>query len=173
MFFLVQRHELLELPPKFFGASLEAALSGALRSKVEGKVSSRWGYTLAVHQITKIGDGKLHEDQGHAIYPVDYIALVFRPLKNEVLYAQVTNVNPEGLFLSAGPLSSIFISKSLMPSDLKFDAGSNGVGCWFSDDEVAPVRYQRGSTLRMRIINFTIKGDKCNVIGTINEDYLG
>lgn len=36
----------------------------ALRLKVEGKCSGRYGYTIAVTNMEDPGEGKLHEDTG-------------------------------------------------------------------------------------------------------------
>jgi DNA-directed RNA polymerase subunit E'/Rpb7 len=45
MFFLVQRSESVALSPKFFGKNLAADVEEALRTKVEGKCTGRWGFT--------------------------------------------------------------------------------------------------------------------------------
>ena len=45
MFFLVARKESVALPPKAYGRNLRKEVEEALRSKVEGKCSGRWGFT--------------------------------------------------------------------------------------------------------------------------------
>jgi hypothetical protein len=45
MFFLVQRKENVALSPKYFGKNLAADVEEALRVKVEGKCSGRYGFT--------------------------------------------------------------------------------------------------------------------------------
>ena len=47
-------------------------------------------------------------------------AIVFRPFKGEVFDAVVTQVNKLGFFAQVGPLQ-VFVSKHLIPSDMKFD----------------------------------------------------
>ena len=50
-------------------------------------------------------------------------AIVFRPFKGEVFDAVVTIVNKLGFFAQVGPLQ-VFVSKHLIPSDMKFDPQS-------------------------------------------------
>lgn len=84
---------------------------------------------IAVTTIDSIGLGALQPGRGFALYPIKYKvraplprphrpqlsgiltqAVVFRPIKGEVLDAMVMQVNKIGVFTQIGPLSC-FISK--------------------------------------------------------------
>ena len=93
MFFLVERKDTLALHPRHYTSSLSSLLLSQLRAKVEGKCTGRYGYTILVTMMREVGAGVLDPDTGYAHFPVSYLALVFRPFKNEVLVAKVTTVN--------------------------------------------------------------------------------
>ena len=90
---------------------------------------TRSGFVIAVTTIDSIGLGALQPGRGFALYPIKYKAspfstgmvlltqqaaplqaVVFRPIKGEVLDAVVTQVNKIGIFTQIGPLSC-FVSK--------------------------------------------------------------
>ena len=170
MFFLVERKDVLALHPRHFTSSLSSTILSQLRHKVEGRCSGRYGYTILVTQIRSVGAGTLDPDTGHSHFPVDYLALVFRPFKNEVLPARVSTVNQNGFFASAGPLE-IFVSEKLMPADLKFDPGRESLPMFVSEEE--NVRIEAGTEVRVKIIGIRLAAEQIVVIGTIKEDFLG
>jgi len=169
MFFLIQREDKLELPPRYFGRSLQNEIIHALRGKVEGKCSGRYGYTLAVTNLESISKGKLDDDSGYAEFHVTYLSLVFRPLKQEIIPSIVQSVTSNGLFVTAGPLTC-FISDKLMPEDLHFDTSSTSP-MYVSDSD--NVRIEVGTHIRVKIVGMRHTADDIVCIGTIKEDFLG
>lgn len=100
----------MALPPRSFTSDIEQKILHELRRKVEGKCTGRFGYTVLVRRLEAFGNALLNEDSGWAHFPVKYLALVFRPHKNEVLLAEVVALNETGLFAQAGPLT-IYVSR--------------------------------------------------------------
>lgn len=92
MFFLIERVETVSLAPQFFNANLQKEVHRALRAKMEGKCSGRWGYTIAITTVYPLGKGRLDEDSGYAHFEVKYISLVMRPFKNEIIMAKVHTI---------------------------------------------------------------------------------
>ena len=82
----------LVLPPKYFGPRLHSTLVTKLHSEVEGTCSGRYGFVVTVTSVDDIGKGQVQQGTGHAVFPVKYKAIVFRPFKGEVLDAVVTQV---------------------------------------------------------------------------------
>jgi len=169
MFFLIEREEILALPPKYFGKKVDKEVLNQLRAKVEGKCSGRYGFTIVVTNLAHVGAGRLHEDTGYAHFPVRYLALVFRPFKNEILPTKVTTINQSGFFATAGPLE-IFVSKLSMPDDLKFDP-KDGQPSFYSEAE--DIRIEAGSLVRVKIVGMRLATDQIITIGTIKDDFLG
>jgi DNA-directed RNA polymerase II subunit RPB7 len=170
MFFLIEREEVLALHPKHFGKNLHSHILTQLRLKVEGKCTGRFGYTICVTSLEEVCPGKLHEDSGYAHFPVRYYSLVFRPFKNEILPCRVSSINASGFFASAGPFD-IFISEKLMPSDLKYDPGKDGLPLFYSETD--NVRIEIGSDVKVKVVGVRISSEQIVLVGTIKEDYLG
>lgn len=60
--------------------------------------SRRHGFVVTIIGIDDIGEGKICEVTGFAIFPVTYQCVVFMPFIGEVLEAAVTIVNKVPLF---------------------------------------------------------------------------
>jgi DNA-directed RNA polymerase II subunit RPB7 len=164
----VEREDTVAVKPAFFGQKIQDHIMKLLREKVEGKCSGRFGYTVLVTAMPEIGEGRLVES-GDAHFKVKYVALVFRPMRNEVLQAVVTTVNSVGFFAHAGPCK-IFVSRMLVPADLHFDSAGESA-CFVSEDE--DIRIESGSQVRVKIVGIRLGQEEISVIGTIKEDYLG
>lgn len=53
---------------------------------------NRYGFIVAITSIESIGSGMIQSGRGYCSYPVKYKAIVFRPFKNEVVDAVVSQV---------------------------------------------------------------------------------
>ena len=86
------------LHPKYFGPRLKQRLTEKLYNEVEGTCSGERGYIVAVTSLNEdnISRGKLMAGKGLVTYHVQYNAVVFRPVKGEVMDAVVTVVNKVG-----------------------------------------------------------------------------
>lgn len=142
-----------------------------LKSKVEGKPSGNFGYTIMVTKLKEIGSGVLNEDTGNAHFKVIYFALVFRPFKGEILPAEVKSISKQGFFAQAGPLE-IFVSSQLMPDEFKHDT-STGSQSYVNIEDDGEIRINIGSFVRIKLVGMRFAAQDISVIGTIKEDYLG
>ena len=102
-----------------------------------------------------------------AKFAVEYDCVAYRPFKNEVLDAVVTQVNKFGFFAEAGPLQ-LFVSNSLVPDDVKYVTDEN---CYKSDDGQITIGVD--CEVRVKIVGMRIDANDIFCIATIKEDYLG
>ena len=80
-----------------------------------GSCSITHGYLITIFKIEKIQDGVVN-DNGEAIFTVFFKALVYRPLKGEVIDGIVENVERVGIELSVGCVK-IFIPHTVCLSE--------------------------------------------------------
>ena len=120
----IEMQKELLLYPRHFGPNIQQILLEKLISSVEGSCSGRYGFVVCVTDVFETGKGRIREGGGLATFPMRFNAIVFRPFKNEVFDAVVTQVNKLGFFAQVGPLQ-IFVSKHLIPGDMSFDPQSN------------------------------------------------
>lgn len=64
----------------------------------------RHGYIVSVIDIIEIGQGQILPSRGETLFSVKYIALVFRPMKNEVVDAIVSTVTEVCIDIQTGIL---------------------------------------------------------------------
>jgi DNA-directed RNA polymerase subunit E'/Rpb7 len=81
------------------------------------------GYLIQLFRIISIQDGIVNEE-GEAVYTVQFKALVFKPLKGEVIDGIVTSVNKPGIHLKIGSVSA-FIPHNKIPDYFKYDEENN------------------------------------------------
>ncbi len=154
MFFLSELSHTLNLPPRDFTSCITETLQALLYTSVEGTCSGEHGFIITVVKILDINGGRLSHT-GHAIFNIQYEALLLKPVKNEVIDATVIDVNNLGIFCEVGPLS-IFVSNHHIPKGLQ------------GNDKL-----QKDSSVRVRIIGTKIDTKRIYAIGSVNEDCLG
>ncbi|ODV87513.1 hypothetical protein CANARDRAFT_21465 [[Candida] arabinofermentans NRRL YB-2248] len=170
MFFIKDLSLNLTLHPSYFGVQMNQYLRQKLLTDVEGTCTGQFGYIVCVLDSMSIDTGKgriVPGNQGYAEFEVKYRAVVWKPFKGEVVDAIVSSVNNMGFFADVGPLS-VFISKHLIPNDMKYTP-SHTPPAYINDDQVI----LKGSKVRIKIIGTRSDVNSISAIGSIKEDYLG
>lgn len=167
MFFIKHLSLNVTLHPSYFGPHMDRHLQQRLLADVEGSCTGQFGYIVAVLDVNNIdvGAGKvIPGEKGEALFEVHYKALVWKPFKGEVVDGQVASINKMGFFANVGPLM-VFVSKHLIPSDMKYSPTAG----YASHDQVL----NTGSPVRIKIIGTRTDVNSISAIGSIKEDYLG
>lgn len=172
MFFHIEMKKEMLLYPRHFGPNIHELLVDRLISDVEGSCSGRYGFVVCVTEVFEPGKGKIREGGGLAIFPMRFNAIVFRPFKGEVFDAVVTQVNKLGFFATVGPLQ-VFVSKHLIPSDMKFDPQSTPASYVSEVSDEQPQRVCKDCEVRLRVVATRIDASEIFAIGTIKDEYLG
>lgn len=79
------------------------------------KATKDLGYFLAVTKLDKIGQGKVRQQTGDVLFPVDFSCLTFRTYRGEVLEGVVNKILKHGVFIKCGPIETMFLSAQKMP----------------------------------------------------------
>ncbi|KAL8140034.1 hypothetical protein V2J09_006055 [Rumex salicifolius] len=79
------------------------------------KATKDLGNLLAVTTVDKIGEGKVRPHTGDVLFPVDFTCLTFRFFRGEIIEGVVTKILKHGVFLSCGPVETVFVSAKKMP----------------------------------------------------------
>lgn len=99
------------MPPSTFGPNLHEQIRQRVYREVQGTVDGRYGFIIMITTVQPIPRGQIQEG-GHAVFPVTYQAIVFKPFRGEVLETIVERVEAIGFWSRAGPLR-IFTSNSV------------------------------------------------------------
>merc|ERR1711959_624099 len=168
MFFHVRREKNVILEPRHFGARMKDVIMEKIKLEMEGTCSGRYGFIVCITHIENVSEGVITDDgTARAKFEVEYDCVAYRPFKNEVLDAVVTQVNKFGFFAEAGPLQ-LFVSNSLVPDDVKYVTDKN---CYKSDD--GQITIVVDCEVRVKIVGMRIDANDIFCIATIKEDYLG
>lgn len=168
MFFHVRREKNVVLEPRHFGARMKDVIMEKIKLEMEGTCSGRYGFIVCITHIENVSEGIITDDgTARAKFAVEYDCVAYRPFKNEVLDAVVTQVNKFGFFAEAGPLQ-LFVSNSLVPDDVKYVTDEN---CYKSDDGQITIGVD--CEVRVKIVGMRIDANDIFCIATIKEDYLG
>ena len=103
---------------------------------------------------------------------MSFQALVYRPLRGEVIDGIVSGVEKVGIEVKVGACKA-FIPHTRIPNDIKY---SEEAQAFKSDDDPTQV-IGKDSIIRFKVENVSVKGQEgssiLSVIGTIAEDFLG
>ncbi len=170
-FFVVTLSRRVHIHPRFFGVKLHDILTKRLVMDVEGTFEGRYGFIVAVLQVSNgIPPGELEDHSGFAVFPLTYQAVVFRPFKGEVLDSVVSKVTSHGFFAECGPLT-VFVSHHLLPPDFAFNSHNTSQDAWISSDGQDIIKVD--SSVRLRIIGLKIEASEISATGTIKDPFLG
>ncbi|QDS68145.1 hypothetical protein FKW77_010315 [Venturia effusa] len=167
MFFYKEEERTINLHPSFFGPNITKYLDDQLLGDVEGTLQGDY-FVVCVMQPHEYSDGKIVPGSSFAEFVVHYRAIVWKPFKGEVVDAQVTGVADNGFFCEIGPLK-VFVSKSMIPSDIKYDGHATPPQWTDGADQTI----EKGTQIRLKIKGMRTDMGSLYAIGTIKEDYLG
>lgn len=103
-------------------------------------------------RVESIRDGVVNDD-GEVIFNVGFKALVFRPLKGEVLDGIVTGIEKVGLEVKVGACK-VFVPHTKIPSEMKYVEDENA---FKSEDDMTQV-IKNDTIIRFKVENVSIKG---------------
>lgn len=104
-------------------------------------------------RLESIEEG-LVNDSGDAIFTVSFKAMVYRPLKGEVLDGIVSGVERVGIEVKVGACKA-FIPHTKIPNDMKYTED----GTFSSEDDPSLV-IKQDSIIRFKVENVSIKGQE-------------
>ncbi|KAL8433066.1 hypothetical protein Efla_006265 [Eimeria flavescens] len=170
MFFVVERWESVALRPAQLGPEYLSCVEALLRQQVEGKCLQSVGYVVCVIRVLQNMPGRIQDSTGFVVVAAKYQAIVFKPFKEEVLDAVITDVNKLGLFAQCGPLK-VFVSRASLASSYTFQAMQEEEAVpSFSDGAVA---LRTGGEIRLKLLGVRFDASQIFAVATINADYLG
>lgn len=152
------------LKPRYVTKHLQANIKTQLREKVEGKVTQRYGFTIAVTKIINIGNGGIIDVEDASVhFKVTFECLVFRPFKGDILVGAVGNISHEGMYVFCGPLQ-VFVHKSNIASGrLVYDDTEPSLPKYVSPELVIGLN----DKVRVKIISDKTANDNPICIGEI------
>lgn len=121
MYVKVTREDTVRIPPERLGEDLDQVAKELTRMTLEGQVSGEEGLTLLASDIQRVGDGRIVHGDGAVYQRVQFDALMFRPVLQEVVEGLVVEVLKFGAFIRFGPLDGLLHISQIMDDRVDVD----------------------------------------------------
>ncbi|KAL8100714.1 uncharacterized protein LOC141682982 [Apium graveolens] len=122
MFYLSEIEHTMRVPPHLLNLPLNDAIQGELERLFLDKVVANLGLVVSVYDIKSINGGFVFPSDGASTYTVSFRLVVFRPFVGEVVTAKLLESTTNGLRLSLGFFTDIYVPVHLMPNPSHFVA---------------------------------------------------
>lgn len=125
MYTLVKLHDTVRVPPERFGEDLNQAVIDIVQKTFEGTIRKTHGLIVAIDNIKSLGDGIVIHGDGGMYQKVEFEALTFNPVLQEVVDAIVCEIVEFGAFCHIGPLDALLHMSQIMNDyvDVDVEAG--------------------------------------------------
>ena len=162
MFLLPTVEDVVRVPPAAFSGARVEAVEAIVRAQYVDRVIDGLGLCVAVHSIEDIfggpgggnGGGYVHHGDGCAYYQARFRLVIFRPCPDETLEGWLCRADEDGLWVSTGFFTDIFVPSTLLPRSSEWDAERSGWVWKSADDEdgsVTPLDYDEGQRIRVKV----------------------
>ncbi|XP_059301944.1 uncharacterized protein LOC132053863 [Lycium ferocissimum] len=143
MFYLSLIEHTLRLPPHLLSLPLNESIRGELEGLFVDKVIASLGLVISIYDIRSIDGGFIYPSEGASTYTVKFRLVVFRPFVGEVITARLKESNAEGLRLSLGFFSDIYVPAPLMPVPSRSEPDPENQNqvrwIWMFDEQEYPI----------------------------------
>lgn len=127
MYTLAKINDTVRVPPERFGEDLHEAVKDIVQKTFEGTIRRNLGLIVVVDNITPLGDGIVIHGDGGMYQKVEFEALTFMPLLQELVDGIVCEIVEFGAFCHIGPLDALLHMSQIMNDYVDVDAESGRI----------------------------------------------
>ena len=127
MYTLVKIHDTIRVPPERFGEDLDEAVKDIVQKTFEGTIRRNHGLIVVVDNIISLGDGIVIHGDGGMYQKVEFEALTFNPILQELVDGLVCEVVEFGAFCHIGPLDALLHMSQIMNDYVDVDVESGRI----------------------------------------------
>src|SRR3989344_2616057 len=121
MYRLVTFKEVIRIPPNHFGNKVSTGALELLREQYERTVSKQHGIIISIKEARVTSKGKVVHGDGAVFCEVEFDALVFTPIVNEVIEGRVSEIVEFGAFVRLGPIDGLVHVSQIANDYFSFD----------------------------------------------------
>jgi DNA-directed RNA polymerase subunit E' len=127
MYALAKISDTVRVPPERFGEDLNEAIRDIVQKTFEGTMRRNHGLIVVVDNITPLGDGIVIHGDGGMYQKVEFEALTFIPVLQEITDGLVCEIVEFGAFCHIGPLDALLHMSQIMNDYVDVDAESGRI----------------------------------------------
>jgi DNA-directed RNA polymerase subunit E' len=169
MYYLTRIRETIRVPPNRFGEPIEDVILSISRTKNETTIGGDVGMIVAVLSINEISPGRIVPGDGATFHDVEYEAITFRPLDDEVSEGEVVETTKFGFFMRIGCTDALAHISQI--ADEYFQMSSRSSGVLVGRESGRTIR--PGDLVRGKIITATVDHVSMKIAITMKGEGLG
>jgi len=124
MYKMIQREDVIRIPPHYLGQDLDVVAEYLTRKNFEGRMDKFNRLVIDATEIHRLGEGRIVHGDGAVFQRVDFKALVFQPMLHEVVEGTVVEILKFGAFVRFGPLDGLVHISQVMDDHIDVDLGN-------------------------------------------------
>lgn len=127
MYTLIKINDTIRVPPERFGEDLSETIKDIVQKTFEGTIRRNHGLIVAVNNIIPLGDGIVIHGDGGMYQKVEFEALSFIPILQELVDGIVCEIVEFGAFCHIGPLDALLHMSQIMNDYVDVDTESGRI----------------------------------------------
>ena len=159
----------VRIPPTLFGSDMEDAVLHIVRERYEGRIYRDLGIVLSINEPKVLSEGMVIPGDGGAYYTVNFNALTFMPIVNEIYRAEVKEIVEFGAFSSIGPFQGLLHVSQIGKDKFFFDKKTKALS------SKGGMNVKKGDEILVKVSTVSLKSTSSDTkIGlTMRPDGLG
>ena len=124
MYKMIQREDVIRIPPHYLGKDLDVVADYLTRRNFEGRMDSLNRLVIDATEVIRYDEGRIVHGDGAIFQKVNFKALVFQPMLHEVVEGTVVEILKFGAFVRFGPLDGLVHISQVMDDHIDVDLGN-------------------------------------------------
>ena len=124
MYKMIQREDVIRIPPHYLGKDLDVVADYLTRRNFEGRMDNLNRLVIDATDVNRLGEGRIVHGDGAIFQRVNFKALVFQPMLHEVVEGTVVEILKFGAFVRFGPLDGLVHISQVMDDHIDVDLGN-------------------------------------------------
>jgi DNA-directed RNA polymerase subunit E' len=158
MYSILQVKSSIRVPPSLLAKNLKDAVKAAVEKEFTGHISKE-GLFLSVIDVKDIGTGAIIPGDGAIYYETTFDVLTYKPVLQEVVDGEISEITEFGVFLRMGPIDGLVHVSQVMDDYVNYS--NTGILTGKESKRTLKVK----DTVRARIIAVSLKSLKGTKIG--------
>jgi len=121
MYKLVTIQDTVRIPPQYFGEDLPKTIEQTVQKAFEGSIRRDHGVIVIITSVKPVGDGIVIHGDGGMYQKIEFQALTFNPILQEVVDAIICEVVEFGAFCHIGPMDALIHMSQIMNDYVEVD----------------------------------------------------
>lgn len=128
MFYIVEIADHVRVEPELFALPVKEAVKKQLEKLYQNYIDEELGSVVAVLDVLHVGEGILIPGDAAAYYDSVFKLLIFKPLLQELVYGQITQITNFGAFMNIGAFEAMIHISQTMDDFVSFSKSDALIG---------------------------------------------